>query len=110
MDRQNNFDSVRILAAAAVIYGHAHPLTATPDLVFFGNTIQSFAVKVFFIVSGYLVARSWASDPQPLRYLAKRGLRIFPGLLLCLALTVLVLGPMVTSLPLAVYFNDAWRY
>lgn len=112
MDRRNNFDAVRILAASAVIYGHAHPLTQTPDLVFMGNGVQGFAVKVFFVVSGFLVARSWASDPSLPRYLAKRGLRIFPALLLLLLLTVLVAGPLLTSLQASDYFArpQTWLY
>lgn len=110
LKRKNNFDAVRILAASAVIYGHAHPLTAAPDLVFLGNTIQSFAVKVFFIISGFLVARSWVSDSNPVRYLAKRALRIFPGLFLLLLLTVFVLGPAMTSLPLGEYFSSSWTW
>lgn len=110
-ERHNNFDAVRILAASAVIYGHAHPLTATADLVFLGNTVQSFAVKVFFVVSGFLVARSWAWDPSPLRYLAKRALRIFPGLLLLLASTI-VLGACLTTLPIIEYLvhPGTWLY
>lgn len=113
MERKNNFDAVRILAASAVIYGHAHPLTATADLVFMGNSVQSFAVKVFFTVSGFLIARSWAWDPSPLRYLGKRMLRIFPGLLLLLAVTVLLLGPAMTVLPVADYLvhpNTRWYF
>ena len=105
VERRNNFDAVRMLAASAVIYGHAHPLTATPDVLLLGNSVQSFAVKVFFIISGFLVARSWAWDPAPLRYLAKRALRIFPALLLLLAVTVVV-GAWVTTLPVAAYFAD----
>lgn len=108
--RENNFDAIRIIAAAAVIFGHAHPLTGTPDLVFFGNAIQSFAVKIFFVVSGYLVAISWASDPHHLRYLAKRALRIFPGLLLCLLATVLVLGLAVTTLSVPAYLSNAYTW
>jgi len=112
LKRDNNFDVVRIMAAAAVIYGHAHPLTATPDLVFLGNTIQSFAVKVFFIISGFLVARSWTNDPHPVRYIARRGLRIFPGLLLLLAITVLMIGPAMTDAGIRTYFSSSgtWIY
>lgn len=110
--RQNNFDALRILAASAVIYGHAHPLTATPSIGFFGNGTQAFAVKVFFIVSGFLIARSWMFDPRPVSYLVKRSLRIFPALFLCLAFTVLVLGAWLTTLPLAEYFGNrgTWVY
>jgi len=110
--RQNNFDALRILAASAVIYGHAHPLTATPSIGFFGNSTQAFAVKMFFIVSGFLIARSWMFDPRPISYLIKRSLRIFPALFLCLAFTVFILGAWLTTLPLAEYFANpaTWVY
>ncbi|KAF1691586.1 acyltransferase family protein [Pseudoxanthomonas koreensis] len=110
--RENNFDALRIVAAMAVIYGHARPLGGVPDIGFFGNSIQALAVKIFFVISGYLVAKSWVADPSPFRYLAKRGLRIFPGLLLLLLLTVLILGPLLTTLPLDKYFSNSntWRY
>ncbi len=108
----NNFDAVRVLAAAAVIFGHAHPLSGQPDLGVLGNATGTLAVKIFFIISGYLVARSWARDPSPIRYLQKRCLRIFPALLWVLLLTVFVLGPLFTTVGLSTYFTDpgTWRY
>lgn len=106
----NNFDALRILAAMTVIYGHAHPMSATHEITVLGNSVQALAVKVFFIVSGYLVAQSWANDPQLLRYLAKRSLRIFPGLLLLLLVSALLMGPALTSIPLADYFSNEHFY
>lgn len=103
--RENNFDSVRLIAATAVIYGHAHPLTGTPDVGFLGNSVESFAVKVFFVVSGYLITASWIADPDVRRYLEKRSLRIFPALWVVVLLTMLVLGPALTSLPWGAYFK-----
>jgi peptidoglycan/LPS O-acetylase OafA/YrhL len=105
--RENNFDAVRFIAAAAVIYGHAHPLTRTPDAAFWGNSAQSFAVKVFFVISGFLITASWLADPNPFRYFSKRALRIFPALAVVVALSALVLGPLVTTLPLSSYFANA---
>ncbi len=104
--RENNFDSVRLIAAAAVIYGHAHPLTRTADAAFWGNSVQSFGVKVFFVISGFLIAASWLSDPNPFRYFSKRALRIFPALAVVVALSALVLGPLVTTLPLSSYLAN----
>src|SRR2546430_15990145 len=63
-------------------------------------------VFVFFTISGYLVTQSFDTTGSPLVFLAKRALRIFPGLLLCLAVCVFVIGPLVTQLPFADYF---WR-
>lgn len=110
--RTNNFDALRLLAAAAVIYGHAHPLTKSAEVVVLGNTVQALAVKIFFVVSGFLIATSWTLDPNPLRYLRKRALRIFPGLAFLLLLTVLIVGPLFTQLPLKDYFSNSgvWRY
>lgn len=110
--RSNNFDAIRIIAALVVIFGHANPLTAHPDSVIFGNAVQSIAVKVFFIVSGYLVAKSWESDPHLGRYLLRRALRLMPGLACVLLLTILVLGPAFTTLPIGTYIRSdgTWRY
>ncbi|WP_343883858.1 acyltransferase [Rhodanobacter caeni] len=110
--RSNNFDAVRIIAALVVIFGHAHPLSAHPDDAILGNAVQSVAVKIFFVVSGFLVARSWESDPHPGRYLMRRGLRLLPGLALVLLLTTVVLGPIFTTLPVPAYFGHGgtWRY
>lgn len=110
--RDNNFDALRILAAAAVIYGHAHVLAAHPAVTVLGNAVESMAVKIFFVISGFLVANSWVFDSSPWRYLGKRCLRIFPGLLLLMLVTVLVLGPLVTTVALSEYFSSGatWRY
>lgn len=112
MNRNNNFDAMRILAALAVIYGHAHPLAGAVDLYVLGSSVQSLAVKIFFVMSGYLVAKSWLHDPDVFRYLARRGLRIFPGLLLLLGLTVFIAGPLLTKLSIGDYFSHSgvWRY
>lgn len=105
MNRENNFDAMRIIAALVVIFGHAHPLSAQPDPLLLGNSVQSVAVKIFFVVSGFLVAKSWRSDPNIGRFLLRRGLRLFPALIVLLLLTTLVLGPVFTSLPLSEYFH-----
>lgn len=107
MTRENNFDAMRIVAALVVIFGHAHPLSAQPDPTLLGNAVQSVAVKIFFVVSGFLVAKSWWSDPHVGRFLLRRGLRLFPALFVLLALTVLVLGPLYTTLSVHDYVVDA---
>ncbi|PSD31864.1 hypothetical protein A7X88_06805 [Stenotrophomonas maltophilia] len=103
MTRENNFDAMRIIAALVVIFGHAHPLSAQPDPTLLGSAVQSVAVKIFFVVSGFLVAKSWWSDPHIGRFLLRRGLRLFPALFVLLALTVLALGPLFTTLPIGEY-------
>lgn len=101
----NNFDFVRLVAASLVIWGHAYPLLDEPGLpALMGSSIHTFAVKVFFVVSGYLIVASWVREPDPLRYTMKRGLRILPALFVVVILSAFVLGPLVSNLSLAEYF------
>jgi peptidoglycan/LPS O-acetylase OafA/YrhL len=67
-------------------------------------------VFIFFTISGFLVTQSFEQTGAPLRYLAKRALRIFPALALALVLTSFVLAPLVTSLPWAGYFTRSEPY
>lgn len=110
LPRENNFDAIRLLAAAVVIYGHAHPLTHTPDQGFFGNSVQALAVKIFFVISGFLICTSWQADPHPVRYLAKRTVRIFPALTAIALVSALVVGPWLTTLSLGEYFSSPTTY
>lgn len=104
----NNFDFVRLMAASMVIVGHAYPLLAHPDMPYFLHTsISTYAVKMFFALSGFLIVASWTHDPNAGRFLAKRVLRIFPALILVVVLSACVLGPLVTRLPLSEYFGHS---
>lgn len=102
----NNFDWIRIVAAVTVLYGHAFPLTNTASLTILDNSIQATAVKIFFVVSGYLVCLSWMSNPNIIHFVSKRVLRIFPGLIVVVAFSALIVGPLVTSLTKAEYFSN----
>ena len=104
--RGNNFDFLRQLAAFFVIYGHSLALLGVAPPVFWDMNISTFGVAIFFVLSGYLVTQSWRRDPRLLPFLSKRSLRIFPALLVCVTLTAVVLGPLMTSLPLLDYFGD----
>jgi len=113
LESRNNFDLLRLVAAVSVIFSHAFLLSENSQdhdplmILTGGQTILGVVgVFVFFTISGYLVTQSFDTTGSPLVFLAKRALRIFPGLLLCLAVCVFVIGPLVTQLPLADYF---WR-
>jgi peptidoglycan/LPS O-acetylase OafA/YrhL len=108
----NNFEIVRLLAAVMVVYGHAFPLTGTSSPVVLGVSVQAMAVKVFFIISGFLVTQSWINDPSAVRYAMRRGLRILPGLLVVTVLTVLICGLFVSSLDARSFFASpaTWRF
>jgi peptidoglycan/LPS O-acetylase OafA/YrhL len=113
----SNFDLIRLIAASAVVLSHslvvvkgsawwfAHPMDPLREL---GDD----AVAVFFVVSGFLVTQSWQRDPDLPRYLARRALRMVPGLLVAVVLTSFVFGLVATSLSAAAYLGHpgTWSY
>jgi peptidoglycan/LPS O-acetylase OafA/YrhL len=101
----NNFDVLRLVGATLVMVAHSlHVTTGTPVVVLH-ESLGEIGVIIFFSISGFLVARSWAYDPQPLAFAAKRALRLMPALVVSLVLTALVLGPLTTALPLSTYLQ-----
>ncbi len=107
------FDYLRLIAAILVIAHHARVLNGQPPLVLgTGLDPGALGVGVFFVISGFLVAGSWAREPRIPAFLAKRALRIFPGLLVALLLTAFVLGPLVTTLSAGDYLRapEAYAY
>lgn len=77
---RNNFDALRLIAASAVLFSHQFALMGGDEpRPFQGLTLGTFAVYVFFAISGFLVAESWRLDPHPLRFVARRTLRIAPA-------------------------------
>jgi peptidoglycan/LPS O-acetylase OafA/YrhL len=112
---ENNFDFLRHIAAAMVIFGHSYPmLGVNPEpysklsgYIFSGGL----AVQIFFVISGFLITYSWIRKPVIEPYVKNRVLRIFPAFIVNLLLTVLVLGPIVTTLSLHAYFHsNPWLY
>ncbi|HVW41584.1 MAG TPA: acyltransferase [Amycolatopsis sp.] len=65
-----------------------------------------------FAMSGYQIQHSWSRDPSWWRFCARRLLRILPPLVLVVAVTTFVVGPLVTTWPVADYFThpQTWRY
>jgi peptidoglycan/LPS O-acetylase OafA/YrhL len=116
-DRRNNFDALRLGAALSVVLTHAvllgeGRLDIDPLMMLTGGQcpLGVVGVFVFFTISGYLVTGSFEATGAASLFLAKRALRIYPGLALCLAVLAFLLGPMVTSLPLGAYFADPASY
>jgi len=108
----NNYDLLRLILATMVIWSHSfaiQPAIPRPDpladYMLYGDS-GSLAVTVFFVLSGLFVTDSMRVKRSVLDYLIMRTCRIFPGLLVCLVLTVLVVGPIFTTLPLAAYFRN----
>ena len=71
-----------------------------------GNILGLYGVYTFFIISGFLLARSLAHDADPARFAINRTLRIYPGLVACILATALLTGVPGTSLPWREYLAD----
>jgi len=103
-----------------VLYGHAYHLSSWHpprrdwiEAWLPGFSAGSFAVYVFFAISGYLVTASLLRKPGFWRYVGHRLRRVYPAYLACLLLTVFALGPAFTTLPLSDYFgsgSQTWQY
>lgn len=108
----NSFDVVRLFAALLVVYGHAYPLTGAASPHFAGNSVQAIGVKIFFVISGYLILGSWQRDPSVWRFFMRRALRILPGLVAVVLICAMLLGPALTGLPTAEYLHNSrtWTY
>jgi peptidoglycan/LPS O-acetylase OafA/YrhL len=100
--KDNNFGSIRLVLASLVILSHSPELidgnNSREILTNIFGTISfgEMAVDGFFIVSGFLIAKSFR-DSSLLSYFAKRIVRIYPGFLVCFALCAFVLAPAVVG-------------
>jgi peptidoglycan/LPS O-acetylase OafA/YrhL len=103
-----NFDIMRLVAALLVVVSHTFPLAGQAPLRIMGvEDLGALGVSIFFVISGYLVSASYERDPKA--YLLKRILRIEPGLIASLVVTVGLLA-LVTTAPAAEYWPAAAMY
>jgi peptidoglycan/LPS O-acetylase OafA/YrhL len=88
-DRHNNFDFIRFGLAALVIFSHSFDLLAgtsatNPFMVATHGQkeLGTFAVEMFFIVSGFLITQSFLTGRGLRDFLKKRVLRIYPAFIM----------------------------
>jgi len=93
----NNFDFLRLFAAAQVVLTHSvmhlgisvAETGAVPGFLL-GVYLDSFhGVPIFFVTSGFLISAAWERNPNIPVFARNRALRIFPGMWFCIAVTVL---------------------
>lgn len=111
--QHNSFGVLRLAMALFVVVSHAVFLTtghvsSEPLVAWTGYSLGQHAVQVFFILSGILVAQSLFQSRSVRDYAIARCLRVFPGLIVCVLLTALVLGPLVSGLSTATYLKEKW--
>ena len=108
MRQLNNFTALSWFAAGMVLYGHSFVFLGLPEPLFLGwATLGPLGVFVFFSISGYLVSQSWANDPNFIRFIKRRSIRIFPGLIVCILLSIFPFGYLISHLDGANYLKHS---
>ncbi len=106
--RDNNLLLVRLLAAIAVVYGHSYGTTGAtwsePFLRATGLGSADTAVNVFFVISGFLVSKSYLSRDLK-SFVWARIIRIFPALWTSTLSLVIIVGLFFSPLGAAQFFG-----
>ncbi|MGL5442611.1 MAG: acyltransferase family protein, partial [[Mycobacterium] stephanolepidis] len=93
--RNNALNAWRLILAVSVIFCHSWRLTGrTITYRPFEQLIEQAGVDGFFAVSGFLITASWLRKPKLRDFAIARGLRIFPGLWVCLLIIAFVIAPI----------------
>ncbi len=72
----NNFNALRLLLAVMVMFGHFKGLPGNDYTLLY--SYADFAIHAFFIVSGYLIAMSYANGSDTINFYIRRVFRIYP--------------------------------
>lgn len=109
----NNLDLIRIFLACLVIICHSPTLNGPshfwidPISFFFSiSNSGAIAVKLFFFISGLVVTNSYLKNRNAIYFIISRFFRIIPALFFLIIITIFIVGPTLTTLPLNKYFND----
>jgi peptidoglycan/LPS O-acetylase OafA/YrhL len=114
--RDNNFNLLRIIAAIAVLISHTWLVALGPDATeplqveLKGITLGTLSVMAFFSISGFFITRSFEGRISLASFLQARCLRLFPALIVVLAVTVLVAGVWLTTEVPGLFWREAPEY
>jgi peptidoglycan/LPS O-acetylase OafA/YrhL len=109
--RPSGFDYMRPILAMLIIGMHtvtvSYGLKAQDALLLsYPGRLFTLLVPMFFALSGFLVAGSWERCRTIVSFLGLRILRIFPALTAQAVVSALVIGPLLTIMPLTAYVRD----
>ncbi|MES2547044.1 MAG: acyltransferase [Pseudomonadota bacterium] len=99
-NKNNNFGFLRLLLATLVIVAHSAEIldqNRSREILtnIFGTiTFGELAIDGFFLISGYLILKSFLSSTTLTSYLLKRVLRIYPGFIVASLFCIFVLIPL----------------
>ena len=96
--RRNSLDLMRLLLATTVAVVHASQIAYGHQPHLGQTELGALAVDAFFVLSGFLVARSFLQLRSVGRYLWHRALRILPAFWVCLVMTATLVAPAIAAL------------
>jgi peptidoglycan/LPS O-acetylase OafA/YrhL len=105
--RENNYDLIRFICASLVIFSHSFLSGSTEPLGYISKGFIDFgnlAVRVFFVISGFLVTQSFLRRRHLFSFLEARCLRIFPGLIVAVIFSIVV-AASVSTLGISTFFH-----
>ena len=105
INRKNNFDLIRLIAAIVVVIAHTasnsqYEAFLTLETIFNPKT----AVDSFFIISGFLIFRSFENSSSLGSYVQKRAKRILPAYAAVIVVCAFALF-FISSVNIGEYFN-----
>ena len=105
--QNNNFDLIRLLLAFTVFLVHSYELSTASSLSILSDIFSSeIAIKSFFIVSGFLIFKSYENSKSTKSYFIKRIKRIYP-LYFFIILVCAFLGAFFSSYSWQNYFSSS---
>jgi peptidoglycan/LPS O-acetylase OafA/YrhL len=119
---RNLFDVMRLIMAVLVILYHSYFLAPGVDCgtfsfcVFAGPynfsseriDLGGLAVYAFFVISGFLITKSWVRSTTWHSYAKRRLARIAPAYVGASLFAVFVLGPLTSGDPASYFSNQRW--
>jgi peptidoglycan/LPS O-acetylase OafA/YrhL len=102
LPRENSFTFLRLVFAMLVVWGHACLLGGFGEEPIFLLTKgaisgRELAVEGFFILSGFLIAKSLAENSSLWRFACHRAFRILPAFWVYLSLIVFIVAPVLIA-------------
>lgn len=110
MTNKNCFDFLRFAFAINIFLAHLSELSQSEKLFFLSNyTDAMIGVRGFFVISGFLVAKSYVNTNSLKTYFVKRAKRILPAYFVVIIVATLGLA-LVSSYSFVEYFSSSSVY
>lgn len=110
MNSKNCFDFLRFFFAVNVLMAHLSELSQSEDLSFLSHFFNAIiGIKGFFVISGFLVAKSYVNTPSVREYFVKRASRILPAYIAVILISTFVFS-LFSANSFSEYFSSSTTY